>query len=209
MRAPHGASARRSKNRTGPVMAHSDALRQRSTSVAFGAKRILTKPRCRAPRATASGMREAGGAAAVSRRYPGWARARKPQPAAGRMAGGLGQGFAHRVMAHIHAHPVRCSQQWRHNAGLSGSPQARFGVGPLGCLATPEATIGLGIVAASVGRTPELGRPREGRSGHGGDTICGLPGERENVAGGRTPKKFLCWLRPPRQHSGMSAGSIV
>src|SRR5215813_2794691 len=29
----------------GPLMAHSDALRQRSTSVAFGAKRTLTEPR--------------------------------------------------------------------------------------------------------------------------------------------------------------------
>jgi hypothetical protein len=31
----------------GPLLAHSDASRQRSTSVAFGAKRTLTEPRYR------------------------------------------------------------------------------------------------------------------------------------------------------------------
>ena len=35
---------------TSQVLAHSDALRQRSTSVAFGAKRTLTKLRCQTRR---------------------------------------------------------------------------------------------------------------------------------------------------------------
>jgi hypothetical protein len=64
---------------------HSDALRQRSTSVAFGAKRTLTKPRCRA------GLRKPPAADAQARRgtleEKGLARRAVRQQRARQMAG--------------------------------------------------------------------------------------------------------------------------
>jgi hypothetical protein len=57
------------------LLAHSDALRQRSTSVAFGAKRTLTKPRCRPGQAghlLRKGLRERTAAPPPEQQSDGW-----------------------------------------------------------------------------------------------------------------------------------------